>query len=90
MLLELEARLQRSLGDFELGGVGIGRGQTVLKLVSRPSQGARDRVLWVPHHPREQLGRGGDCAEGSADARQSADRLRCPRGEGTTGSGREQ
>jgi hypothetical protein len=64
ILLELEARLQRGLGDLQLRRVGISGCQAVLELVARPGQRASDRVIGVADHPREELGRqgeGGDC-----------------------------
>ncbi len=54
----------------------------MLELVPGAGECARDRVLRMPHHPREELRRGGERADRGGHARDAADWLRRAGGEG--------
>src|SRR4051812_2266159 len=50
---ELQARVQRGLGDLELLGSRVVGADAVLQLVTRPRERARERVRGVARHPRK-------------------------------------
>src|SRR5690242_14258965 len=62
-MLELEAGRERSLGDLQLLGRRLGRGETVLQLVPRLRERLRHRVVGIARHPAEDLRRRSERAE---------------------------
>ena len=87
---ELEAGLQRRLGDLELCGVGLGGRDPVLELVTGPGERPGDRMVGVPNHPREDLGRRRHAPDGRGQPRRAARAIRRLRGERGADRGGEQ
>src|SRR6266852_873353 len=80
-MLELQAGGECGLGDLDLLGRRLGRGQSVLQLVAGLREGLREGVLRVPHHPAEDLGGGGKRGEGAGEACGGAKMTGSARGE---------
>src|SRR5712691_556922 len=72
-MLELEARRERGLGDLQLLGRRLGRGQSVLQLVPGLRERLRQDVAGIACHPAEDLGRCGDRADLGRAARMPAE-----------------
>src|SRR5207253_5605207 len=81
----LEARTQSRLGDLELLGRRLRGRDPVLKLVPRPAERPRERVVGVALHPGEDLRRGGKRSDGRRRARGGAEALWRPRREDVAG-----
>ena len=87
---ELQAGLQRRLGDLELRGVGLGGRDPVLELMTGPGERPGDRMVGVPNHPREDLGGYRHAPDGRGQPRRAAHAIRRLRGVRGAGRGGEQ
>src|SRR5262249_50823837 len=65
LVLEIEACVERSLGDLELLGARLGGREPVLQLVTRKRECTREAAIRGALHPAEDLGRCGDRTEGA-------------------------
>ena len=71
-LFQLQARPQRGVGDLELRGARLAGAETVLELVARPRERARERVRRMARHPAEDLDRRRDGTDRADRARRGA------------------
>ena len=96
-LLELEARGERGLGDFDLLRRRLCGRDAMLELVAGLGERAREPVLRVAHHPAEDLGGSGQraalraraaraCGRGRAHAPPARCRSRSSRARGRSGA----